>query len=146
MTIDPAETPGACEGALTTSKAELCLETCTADATQCYNYYRPNGFGSDGTEGDCGGGKGGTGCNFGMSQGGCFVKPVDSAWTGTSCVSNLDTTQAEDKDGVPTDDIRQNCCSIDMCNDRPNAAAKLCTPAATIVLTFAVCMARMSLQ
>ena len=135
VTIDPAATPGACTGAVV-NNAEPCLETCATDATQCYNYYRPNGFGGDGTEGDCAGGKGGSGCNYGMSQGGCFVSPVDSAWTGTSCVSNLDTTQAY-KDGVPTDDIRQNCCSTDMCNDRPNAAAKIGTPSATVLLAVA---------
>ena len=74
--------------------------------------------------------EGGGSANYGISQGGCFAEPVDAKWTGTTCVSNLDTTAAY-KDGVPTDDIRQNCCTVDKCNDRPNPAARTRVSAVT---------------
>ena len=82
-----------------------------------YNYYRPNGFSGSGEEG-------GGSANYGQSMGGCFDGPPDSAWTGTTCVDNIDTTQGMEN-GVPTDDIRQNCCDFDLCNSRPNMAAHL---------------------
>lgn len=107
-----------------------CLDTCDAGVSHCYNYYRPSGFGADafGTYTEGGGSK-----NYGMSQGGCFSGPVDGKWTGSTCVSNLDTT-AEYKEGVPTDDIRQNCCTVDKCNDRPNSGEVTRVSAVTAVL------------
>ena len=126
--IDPAKEYAACgQAALSDGSATPCLDTCAAGVTHCYNYYRPTGFGST-----AGGAytEGGGSANYGMSQGGCFAGPVDAKWTGTTCVSNLDTTAAY-KDGVPTDDIRQNCCTVDKCNDRPNPAARTRVSAVT---------------
>ena len=126
--IDPATEYAACgQAALSDGSATPCLDTCAAGVTHCYNYYRPTGFGST-----AGGAytEGGGSANYGMSQGGCFAGPVDAKWTGTTCVSNLDTTAAY-KDGVPTDDIRQNCCTVDKCNDRPNPAARTRVSAVT---------------
>ena len=130
VNIDPTVVPPACKESDIGNRVP-CLDTCAASVKECYNYYRPNGF--SGT-GEAGGGS----ANYGKSQGGCFLGPVDSGWTGTTCISNLNTTKAE-MNGVPTDDIRQNCCTMDKCNDRPNSTSSQGVVCIQAMLAALVC-------